>query len=210
MAVERDGAGYAPSGPGSLAIANVRAFVAIHLDAATRAALASAALDLHAPAAGLPVAWVAPENFHVTLKFLGGVNEGRVPDVIQALHAAAAGHRALEMHVGGLGAFPSATRPRVLWAGIVGGGEALAVLAAAVDERLAALGFPREARAFAPHITLARVREPRRVPALADVLVAGSTRHFGRVAIDHVALMRSDLSPRGARYTALASVPLSP
>ena len=166
--------------------------------------------DLRAPTAGLPVAWVAPENFHVTLKFLGGIDEGRVPGVTEALHAAAADHRAFEMEVAGLGAFPSATRPRVVWAGIVDGSDPLAALASAVDDRLVALGFPREARAFAPHITLGRVRETRRAPQLTDALGAAAARPFGRVAIDHVALMRSDLSPRGARYTALVSVPLSP
>jgi 2'-5' RNA ligase len=155
------------------------------------------------------VRWVAPDNFHVTVKFLGAVDEARLPAVIDALHAAVPHHARFAIDVGGLGAFPSATRARVLWAGVVAGDGPLAALAATVDTALASLGFPREARAFSPHITVGRVREPQRAPALATLLSASQTRPFGRVAVDAVTLMRSDLSPRGARYTPLARVPLS-
>src|SRR5207244_7542987 len=99
--------------------------------------------------------------------------------------------------------------PRVLWAGLVAGREALAALADTVDTALGRLGFLREDRAFSPHVTLARVREPRRAPALADALASEATPSFGRVAVREATLMRSDLSPRGARYTPLASAPLS-
>lgn len=155
------------------------------------------------------MAWVAPENFHITLKFLGGIDEARVQGVIDALHRAVAGHPPFAIDVGGLGAFPSLTRARVLWAGLLAGGDPLARLAGAVDAALGGLGFAREERAFSPHITLGRVREPRRALALAEALAASGARPFGRVTIDAAALMRSDLSPRGARYTALASVPLA-
>ena len=186
----------------------VRTFVAVHLDPSTRAALATASAELRAHAGELPIAWVAPENFHVTVKFLGGIDEARVPAVIAALHTAATGRPAFDVEIRALGAFPSPTRPRVLWAGVAEGGEPLGALAAAVEDALAPLGFEREARAFAAHVTLARVREPRRAPALAAALGAAASRRFGRVTIDHLALMRSDLSPRGARYTPLSTVPL--
>ena len=152
---------------------------------------------------------MARENFHITLKFLGATDDARVPSIVDALHAASAGHRAFTLEIRGLGAFPSPTRPRVLWAGVLRGGEALGVLAGAVDDALGALGFEREARAFTAHVTLARVREPRRVPPLADAIARANAQPFGGPLIDHVALMRSDLSPRGARYTALATIPLS-
>ena len=154
------------------------------------------------------MSWVAPENFHVTVKFLGSVEDTRVQSVIDALHTAVQGHAPFDLEVGGLGAFPSATRARVLWAGITGGIDPLAALAASVEDALAGLGFPREDRAFSPHITLARVREPGRAPALAEALRDGSGHRFGRVAVAETALMRSDLSPRGARYTPLASIAL--
>lgn len=154
------------------------------------------------------MSWVAPENFHVTVKFLGNVDEARVQSVIDALHTAARRHAPLDLEIGGLGAFPSATRARVLWAGLIVGAAPLGAVAASVDDELAPLGFPREDRPFSPHITLARVREPRRAPELAEALGAASGRRFGHVAVSDIALMRSDLSPRGARYTTLASVAL--
>ena len=161
-------------------------------------------------AATLPIAWVAPENFHVTVKFLGSIDEAQVSTVTDALHRALAHHRAFDVEVATLGAFPSPTRPRVLWAGIADGSAALAEIAVSVDDALASLGFAREPRAFAGHVTLGRVREPRRAPALAEAVAAGAGRAFGRVHIGHVALMRSDLSPRGPRYSELATVALQP
>lgn len=163
---------------------------------------------MRAHARELSASWVAAENLHLTLKFLGGVDEARVPAVIDALRAAVAGHRPFEIEVTGLGAFPSAARPRVLWAGVTTGHEAMTTLADAVETALARLGFPREDRAFSPHITFARIREQRRAPALAEALSIAATQRFGRVTVREVTLMRSDLSPRGARYTPLASAPL--
>jgi len=78
-----------------------------------------------------------------------------------------------------------------------------------VDAALAGLGFEREPRAFSPHVTLGRVRVPRRDPALADALLAGEGREFGRLSVERVTLMRSDLSSRGARYTELAAARLA-
>jgi len=105
----------------------------------------------------------------------------------------------------GLGAFPGSTRPRVLWAGVGAGAQAAVDLAARVDEALAALGFAAEARPFSAHVTLGRAREPRRDPALGAALDAAATLDFGLFTVDRIALMRSDLSPRGARYTCLES-----
>jgi 2'-5' RNA ligase len=153
------------------------------------------------------VAWVAPDNLHLTVKFLGGVDEGRLADVTAALARAARAAPPFDLHVLGLGAFPSATRPRVLWAGVAAGAEPLTRLASAVDDVLGATGFAREDRAFSPHVTFGRVREPRRQPALADTLDA--RRDFGHVQVTKLSLMRSDLSPRGARYTELAAIPLT-
>lgn len=152
---------------------------------------------------------MAPENLHITLKFLGAVDEGRIDVLAEALRDAVDGHRAFVLEIVGLGAFPTATRPRVLWAGVGEGLEALAAIAARVERAMSAHGFPREDREFSPHVTLARVREPRRAPDLAEALAAGATRRFGRVAVEAIALMRSDLSPRGARYSEQAIVPLA-
>jgi RNA 2',3'-cyclic 3'-phosphodiesterase len=153
------------------------------------------------------VAWVGADNFHLTLKFLGGVETGRVDAVVAGLTGAAAGCPAFDVAVRGLGAFPSPTRPRVLWAAVAEGAAAMSVVARRVDEALGPLGFEPETRAFSPHVTLGRVRVPRSSPRLAEALADGG--EFGRQRVDRLVLMRSELSPRGPRYTELAMAPLA-
>jgi 2'-5' RNA ligase len=157
------------------------------------------------PLAGA-VAWVARDNVHLTLKFLGAVEPARLDALAASLAGAVAGRPEFTLGLRGLGAFPSPTRARVLWAGVDAGAAPLAALAADVDEALAALGMAREARAFAAHVALGRVRAPRANAALAEALRAGGA--LGGQAVTRVSLMRSDLSPRGARYTELAGIPL--
>jgi RNA 2',3'-cyclic 3'-phosphodiesterase len=152
------------------------------------------------------VAWVGRHNFHLTLKFLGGVDCDRLDAIVAALTRAAAAGRPFDLRVGGLGAFPSPTRPRVLWVGIDDGAAEAVRLATRVDDALADLGFERESRAFSPHVTLGRVREPRPQPGLAEVLRGGGV---GRQRVERLSLMRSELSPRGARHTELAAIPLA-
>jgi 2'-5' RNA ligase len=184
----------------------VRAFVAVLLPDAIRRRLAEEIEVLRRHASG--VAWTAEPNLHVTLKFLGHVDEARLPDVAAALGAAAT-VATFDVEVCGLGAFPGATRPRVLWAGAPGS-PAFGRLAEAVDGALVALGFAPEERGFTPHVTLGRVRQPRRDVALTAALEAAAARPFGTLRVDRVVLMRSDLSPRGVRYTELAAVALPP
>jgi len=150
---------------------------------------------------------VAEPNLHLTLKFLGQVAEARVPAIAEALRAAAA-LPAFDLELRGLGAFPTPDRPRVLWVGAGQGAAAAATLAARVDAGLAALGFLHETRAFASHVTLGRVRTPRLNPGLAERLHGAGDRDFGRVRVGAVSLMRSQLSPAGARYTELAALAL--
>ena len=151
---------------------------------------------------------MATGNLHLTVKFLGAVAEDRIEAVAGALAGAVAGVGAFDAQVEGLGAFPSTMRPRVVWAGVTAGAGTMADLAGRVDDALAALGFEREARLFSPHITLGRVREPGRMPALTEALQGAAGRGFGRLRVARVSLMRSELSPRGARYTELAPASL--
>jgi 2'-5' RNA ligase len=185
----------------------IRTFVAILLDGSTRARLASAVDGLRGAAPG--VAWVAEANLHATLKFLGRVDAARLDAAARALRSTVARGPAFSMEIKGLGAFPTPTRPRVIWAGVAGGAEACAAVAEHVEHALAPLGFSAEARAFSPHVTLGRVREPWRDERLAALIRAGAATDFGTVPVRSVSLMRSDLSPRGARYTELSSFPLS-
>ena len=154
------------------------------------------------------VAWVVPDSLHLTLKFLGAVPEARIDSVAGALTDASREAGSFEARIRGLGAFPSAGRPRVVWAGVTEGALQMTELARRVDVALAALGFARADRPFSPHVTLGRVRRPGRIPILTDALERAATRDFGGMQVPSASLMRSDLGPRGARYTELAKIRL--
>src|SRR5919108_2776554 len=116
------------------AIGEIRTFVAIRLDEGVRAALGGAVEGLRRVARD--VAWVVPENVHVTLKFLGQVREARAAELVAALAQATSGFASFEASVEGLGAFPTPLRPRVIWAGVGRGADALVELAGRVDGAL--------------------------------------------------------------------------
>jgi len=193
------------AGAGSSAA--IRAFVAVLLDAATRAALRAQIESLRRAAPR--VAWVAPESVHLTLKFLGHVDPALIEPVSSALQGALAGAPPFDLEILGLGAFPTVSRARVIWAGVGAGRDAVAALAGRVEAALEPLGFARESRPFSPHLTLGRAREPRRNERLATLVADGAGRAFGRFRVGSASLMQSILGQGGARYSSLSSVSLS-
>ena len=192
---------------------NVRCFVAIELESDITAALGTLLARLRgAPAARL-ARWVAPQSIHLTLQFLGQVPAGRVAELEQALARACREAAPFEIAVGGLGCFPSPSRPRVIWVGVEEPTGALQRLQVAVERELARLGFRPEARAFTPHLTLARVRDPvssRERAELGAWIRSQAAGALGRMRVGQVCLMRSELRPAGAVYTRLAAAPLRP
>jgi 2'-5' RNA ligase len=183
----------------------VRSFVAVLLPEALRVRLAAAIDELRAGARR--VAWVPVQNLHVTLRFLGAVDEATLQRVREALEAGTVAIAPFAVRVGGLGGFPPGRAPRVIWAGVTGGAEALCALSARLETALAERGIPPEGRPFHPHVTLGRARDPRGVPELAGRLAAARDE-FGETVVDAVHLMRSDLDPAGARYGVLARAAL--
>ena len=159
------------------------------------------------------VAWVPVANLHLTLHFLGEQSEDRAAEAAAALARAAERARPFDLTLQGLGAFPGLERARILWTGIAGGGLEVRALQAAVEDALEVRGFPREARAWHPHVTIGRVFDDRRWrrddgrdlrAAIAEI----ATRSFGSFRVTSLALMRSDLGRGGARYQPVAEVPL--
>ena len=147
--------------------------------------------------------WVRPEGLHVTLKFLGNVPDEKRSAIENQLRDIRASMFSLSLqHVG---VFPNARSPRVLWIGIESTAE-LPALAEQIDSAMAPLGFEREKRAFTPHVTLARFNDPKNV----NVSSALSARDmsFGKMTATEFHLYESHLSPKGSRYTKLASIPL--
>lgn len=152
--------------------------------------------------------WVEAENMHITLKFLGEVLERDLYHVCKIARKVAAQHPPFELEVTGVGAFPHARRPRVLWAGVGAGTEALCALQAGLDREYAEAGWPPEGRRFQPHVTLGRVRQPRANRELEGVFKQYENWKAGRMEVDELLVMSSELTKRGPIYAVLARVPL--
>jgi 2'-5' RNA ligase len=158
-----------------------------------------------------PVRWVTPANIHLTIKFLGDVSVGNLDLLTKMLQAEAGRHPAFEVRVGGLGAFPSNRRPRVVWVGVEAPAE-LAALQRGVEAEMARLGYEPEPRAFSPHLTLGRVIRNAAsddLRRLSEALERNPVGALGSFRVAAVHLFRSDLQPGGAVYTRLFSANLS-
>jgi len=185
----------------------VRCFVAIDPPAGVRAAIAAVQGAVRAAAGAADVRWVDPAAVHLTLKFLGEVAEGRTPAVVEALRMVGAGACPLALAVGGVGAFPSPRRARVVWIGVTAGAPGLALLATAVDRGLAGMGFVPEARAFSGHLTIGRVRSAH--GRLAAAIEGAARDQIGTWTARELVLYRSHLRPAGAVHEVLARLPLA-
>ena len=191
----------------------MRTFVAIELDPGVREAVVEVQTTLKRDLGRLPGArpqWVRPESLHLTLKFLGEIEEDRLPDVVVALRIAAKRRGDFSIGVRGIGVFPDARAPKVVWAGLCGDVAALTALAVAVEEALIPAGFPPEGRPFKPHLTIARIKDGSREigKALAANGCLESPLEMGSMSVHEVVLMKSDLRPSGSVYTRLDVVPL--
>jgi 2'-5' RNA ligase len=144
---------------------------------------------------------------HLTLKFLGNTPEDLVPRIREAARSVASGLNGASLVVAGLGAFPDAQRPRVLWVGLHGDVDVLAHAALGLSDALEPLGFPEDARPWAPHVTLARARTGVRMGPVSGIAQDFARTEFGRFTASEMVLYRSELTPRGAVYTALDRFP---
>ena len=183
----------------------IRAFIAITLDPKVIDKIADVRAHLKPHMAG--VRWVAPENFHLTLKFLGGIDEATIEPIGAALREQLRLFPRFTINAKGLGVFPDPKRPRVLWVDLTG--DRLVSLASRVESALQPLGFTPETRKFTPHLTIGRWRQ-------ADLASGSLVRHlenwrgseFGKSNVESVNLIQSVLKPQGASYNQLVTVPL--
>ena len=154
------------------------------------------------------IRWVEPANLHITLWFIGEVDEARADDLRSSLQPPFATPR-FDVKLEGLGAFPPGGPPRVIWIGVTAGREPLVGLHGEIRDRLAPLGYEPEARPFSPHLTVARAKDistsgakaVRAVLASHPVVLEGYTQLAAT-------LFRSRTSPKGAQYESLLRVPL--
>jgi RNA 2',3'-cyclic 3'-phosphodiesterase len=186
----------------------MRVFIAVELDAATRAAVDEAVNELrHRLGGGFRARWVPQENMHLTVRFIGHVADAGVGTVLEALRPALA-IPPFDLVPGTCGVFPVTGPPRILWMGLEEGTAPLQVMHEEFNRRLRPLGYEPETRPFSAHLTLARVKDAPRGSgaatreALRDVRTAPA-----RCRVTHATVFESRLSPNGPRYTPLAQVP---
>ncbi|MEE8483041.1 MAG: RNA 2',3'-cyclic phosphodiesterase [Nitrospinota bacterium] len=184
----------------------IRTFIGIGLDDDIREELGDAIDELKATNAN--VRWVKPGNIHITLKFLGNIEEDRVGEIENALKPL--GNRdSFELTAQGAGVLPNPRYPRVVYAGLETGVEALKELNRAMEDTMETMGFKREERDFLPHLTLGRVKSFRAKSLLMMKIRELQKKEFGSIAVNGFSLIQSDLRPTGSVYTELANIPLS-
>lgn len=154
---------------------------------------------------GLKARWVRPKNIHLTLKFLGDINNEDIKKAGDAIISAASENVSMSLGAKGIGFFPGVKRSRVIWTGITGQTEELTDLQKTLDGKLEAIGFPKERRPFKGHLTIARIKRKIDARRLVDAM-----KEFGRFEsktfiADEVILFKSELKPSGAVYTKLVS-----
>jgi 2'-5' RNA ligase len=180
----------------------IRTFIAIEMSEAIRRRAASLQAELSAHADH--VKWVEPQQMHLTLKFLGDVDETSIYSVCRLVQQVAEPHAPFELTVAGTGAFPNLRRPRTLWIGVSASNGELAALQRELEVELAREGYPREERGFTPHVTLGRIRHIVPNPTLEQAMLEHQSWHGGVVQVREVLVMSSTLGPAGPSYAVLA------
>jgi RNA 2',3'-cyclic 3'-phosphodiesterase len=184
----------------------IRAFVAVTIDAKTVKNITDAMSQLKERVPG--VRWAAKENLHLTLKFLGWIDEARIEPITRALEQAVRPFSRFTINAKGLGVFPDLKLPRVLWLALES--KDLVSLASVVESALEPLGFMPEKRSFKPHLTVGRWRQFEGSAArLREELEKWQTYKFGQSQVEEVILFQSMLKPEGAVYHSLKSVALA-
>jgi len=182
----------------------MRTFIAFEIPEEIQAALRAAQKAMGRLAG---VHWANTAGIHLTVKFIGEIEDANVPRVFDAMKQAAEGIAPIDYAVKDLGWFPPGRRPRVLWADVESGGE-FAEIARRLDESLLGIGIAAEMRPFKPHLTLARVRGTLDADAVEAAFSRVGGRDFGADTADELVLFMSELLPGGARHTRMGGVPL--
>lgn len=181
----------------------MRTFIAIEVSEEIRNTLAQ--IEAHLKYAGADVKWVRPDIVHMTVKFLGEIDEKKAGEVKASLDSVARTTKPFELTLKDIGAFPKIANPRVIWVGLGKGASESTELALKVDEALSGIGFQKEERPFSPHLTIGRVRSAPNKAKLAEKMAsAASSFQLSAVSphrVSSLILFRSTLTPQGSIYT---------
>jgi len=186
-------------------MAFARTFIAINTPESIRQSITAFQSELRK--SGADVRWESPDKFHVTIKFLGNVEESQLPGLTRQIQSVCEQHPSFEVWYRRAGGFPDLKHPRVIWLGCENEDGTLATLRSALDTVLLPHGFEIEARPFRPHITLGRIRSPKGLDHLTPKL-ENLTFEPQMGTIREVLIVKSVLRPQGAAYTVLTSIHL--
>ncbi|CAN5226408.1 RNA 2',3'-cyclic phosphodiesterase [soil metagenome] len=185
-----------------------RTFLAIDINKPVRASVTKVQEDL--AELGADVKWVEPANLHLTMLFLGEVDDRDLVAICRAATKVAADIKQFSMVLEGVGAFPNTRRPRTLWVGVNEGKDSVIALHKALENALFDLGcYRREARAFAPHLTLGRVNSARNEESLVTAISENADRICGETNVSEVLVMGSELKSSGPEYTVIGRAKLT-
>jgi len=188
----------------------MRLFVAVEIGEAlaSGAATLSAELERRATVAArrAKVTWIPADRMHLTIRFIGEVDDGKA-SMVRTVLEEPLGVAPFNLTLCGAGTFPTSGTPRVVWIGVTDGREQMLRVEREITARLTPLGIPAEDRAYSPHLTLARVRDPAGLKSMR--LLDGLTeRTIGTTHIETITLFHSKLSPKGPTYTPILRTPL--
>ncbi len=185
---------------------NVRLFVAVEIAEEIRKKLAAfqdtlKKLDANA-------GWVTPENLHITLKFIGYIDEEKIDTIVTIIRESVTHIKPFDLQYVGVGAFPTNKNPRVVFADVIDSGGFLTKIHERLDNQFMGLGIEHETRKFEAHLTVGRIKTRKNVGNLMEGLNSYNGFDFGADHVTQVVLMKSDLSSEGAVYTRLYRVDL--
>ena len=191
-------------------MATYRTFVAIELPDALRARLIEHIQQLRSELPDTRASWSREQNLHLTLKFLGDVSVGEIPNLSNAIARAVSGLKPFELMVAGCGVFPLRGRPNVLWIGVSPSAHPtsntqhpISLLHSAIENECAAAGFSREQRAFHPHLTVARLRKTGGERGLAEAHENLGFRPE-TFPVSEVVVFKSQLLHQGSKHSAIS------
>jgi 2'-5' RNA ligase len=191
------------SRPRSVPSSAWRVFCALDISKDVRTRLVDHIQRLRESVPNIQASWSRADNIHLTLKFFGDVEKEAIKRLSAATARVVQTFSPFQIRVAGTGTFPKQALPRVLWVGIEDPSGTLASLQERFEDECAKEGFPKEERAFRPHLTLARIRKPQGSRALGEV-----HREMGfaatEVVVPELMLMRSELSSEGSKYTIIS------
>lgn len=150
---------------------------------------------------GADLKTVAPQNIHITIRFLGNISPSMAEKIYETMQKVQFSPFVVQLC--GLGVFPSLNYPRVVWVGMTQGAEQLKSVFSQLEPEIQKLGFPRDAYGFSPHLTIARVRSGRNKQLLAELVTKKANYDFGTINADCLRLKKSQLSPKGPTYSTL-------